>query len=182
MKKIIIAAVLALGIMNFTAQDANAQVSVNVNIGSQPMWGPVGYDYVQYYYIPEYNVYYDVMSQRYIYLNGQRWIHARALPPRYGHIDMYRTYKVVVNQHNPYRHNNMHMRDYGHYRGHRDQRMLRDYGHRNGNYRYQDNRHDPYRGGGHHRTAGRVEQRDRNHGHQQGGRQHDNNRNHQHRR
>ena len=171
MKKIIIAAVIALGIMNFTAQDARAQVSVNVNIGSQPMWGPAGYDYVQYYYIPEYNVYYDVMSRQYIYLNGQRWIHARALPPRFGHIDMYRTYKVVVNRHNPYRYNHMHMRDYGHYRGHRNQRMLRDYGGHHAHRPHHDIRREPY-GRGQHRTAGRMDRRDngRQHGRQDNGR------------
>ena len=28
----------------------NAQVHVDINIGTQPVWGPVGYDYAEYYY------------------------------------------------------------------------------------------------------------------------------------
>jgi hypothetical protein len=39
-------------------QHAFAQVSVSVNIGSQPLWGPTGYDQAQYYYLPEYDAYF----------------------------------------------------------------------------------------------------------------------------
>ncbi len=37
-----------------------AQVSINVNIGSPPLWGPTGYTHVQYYYLPDVEAYYDV--------------------------------------------------------------------------------------------------------------------------
>ena len=126
MKKILFAALLALGTTAFTNIEAQAQVSVNINIGNQPAWGPVGYDYVQYYYIPEYNIYYDVVSNRYIYMNNRRWIHAAMLPPHLRHIDLYRTHKVVLNQRNPYRYNDNHMRAYGRYRNDRNQMVLRD--------------------------------------------------------
>lgn len=132
----IFAVLIALGATTLTTQETTAQVNVNINIGSQPAWGPVGHNYVQYYYIPEYNIYYDVLTNRYVYLNNRRWIHAAMLPPHLRHIDLYRTHKVVINQHNPFRYNHRHIRDYGHYRSHRGQMVLRD-----------DRNYHQYRGG-----------------------------------
>ena len=65
MKKLFIAASLLLGFA--LVQPATAQVSVNINIGSQPVWGPVGYDYVEYYYLPDIDMYYHVPTQQYVY-------------------------------------------------------------------------------------------------------------------
>ena len=60
MKKIIIC--VALFVSALFVKDAAAQVrfNVNFNIGSQPVWGPIGYDYVEYYYLPDIEVYYYV--------------------------------------------------------------------------------------------------------------------------
>ena len=30
-----------------------AQIKLSINIGSQPVWGPVGYHHVDYYYLPD---------------------------------------------------------------------------------------------------------------------------------
>ncbi len=49
MKRLIVFAMLGIAIMAVTP--AKAQVSVSVNIGSQPNWGPRGYNYVDYYYL-----------------------------------------------------------------------------------------------------------------------------------
>ncbi len=94
-----------------------AQVSVNVNIGSQPVWGPVGYDYVQYYYLPDYDLYYDVPAHRYVYLDGGHWIFARALPSRYASVNLYSTYKVVINEPKAYLHYKEHKVKYVQYKG-----------------------------------------------------------------
>lgn len=134
MKNILLAVLVVLGTTIFATEKVTAQVNVNINIGNQPAWGPVGYDYAQYYYIPEYNIYYDVMTNRYIYMNNRRWIHNAMLPPHLRHINLFNTYKVVLNQHNPYRYNNRHMRDYGRYKNNRNQMVLRD------NRRYQQHR------------------------------------------
>ncbi|MES2778384.1 MAG: hypothetical protein V4651_00670 [Bacteroidota bacterium] len=74
------------------------KAQVNININLQPAWGPVGYDYVEYYYLPEYEVYYYVPSHRFVYLDGGRWVFGASLPSRYGIIDYYSTYKVVINK------------------------------------------------------------------------------------
>lgn len=107
-------------------QPSNAQVSVNVNIGSQPLWGPVGYDYVSYYYMPEVNVYYNVANRRYTYWKGNRWVTKSSLPREYRHVDLYRTYKVVVNERDPWRNHNRMRNRYGRYNNGHSQVVLRD--------------------------------------------------------
>ncbi|MBP7809200.1 MAG: hypothetical protein KA163_07910 [Bacteroidia bacterium] len=74
----------------------NAQVSVNVNIGSPPLWGPVGYTEVQYYYLPDVEAYYDVHTSMFIYYGGGVWIRRAYLPTRYRYYDLYSGYKVVL--------------------------------------------------------------------------------------
>src|SRR6267154_6815284 len=75
---------------------ANAQVGVSLhfNIGDQPVWGPVGYDHVDYYYMPDIEAYYYVPRHEYVYFDDGEWVHARELPPRYHDFDVYHSYKV----------------------------------------------------------------------------------------
>lgn len=128
MKKVIlifsILAVTFISASNISAQ----HVSININIGSQPAWGPVGYDYVDYYYIPDINVYYIVNSHMYVYPDRGRWIQARYLPNRYRHYDLYNMYKVILvgGPHNPWIHNKNHYKQYNRYRGYRGQSVIRD--------------------------------------------------------
>src|SRR5581483_6122724 len=77
-KPVIYLAILIAAIFCFRA---HAQVSVRFNIGLQPVWGPVGYDYVDYYYIPDIDVYYNVPRHEYVYYEGGRWTYAASLPP-----------------------------------------------------------------------------------------------------
>ncbi|WP_300568547.1 hypothetical protein [Flavobacterium sp.] len=88
---------IAIGLFFFASFSMQSQVSVNVNIGSPPAWGPVGYTEVEYYYLPDIEVYYDVPRAQYIYLNGGHWIHSRYLPRPYRGYDLYSGYKVVLN-------------------------------------------------------------------------------------
>lgn len=126
MKRIIICAALFLTAAIY--KDANAQVrlNVNVNIGSQPVWGPVGYDYVDYYYLPDIESYYYVPRHQFIYLSGGRWIYSSSLPPRYRNYDLYSGYKVVINQPRPYRYFNTHKVKYSGYRGNHSQVIIRN--------------------------------------------------------
>lgn len=125
MKKLVYLTILVGGL--FFAKPAAAQVNVSINIGNQPSWGPVGYDYVRYYYIPEINVYYDVINRRYTHYHGRRWVTSRNLPARYRNFNFYSTYKVVVNDRDPWRHHDRYRRDYGHYANRRNQVSIRDY-------------------------------------------------------
>lgn len=102
MKKfILLFAILTSGLLS---QTTFAQVTFKVNISSQPMWGPVGYEYVEYYYLPDIEVYYNVSSHRYVYFANNRWISSSYLPHRYANYDVYNSRKVVINEHKPYMH------------------------------------------------------------------------------
>jgi hypothetical protein len=45
----------------------HSQVSVNVNIGSPPLWGPSGYSNIDYYYLPDVQAYYDIRPAIYLF-------------------------------------------------------------------------------------------------------------------
>jgi hypothetical protein len=110
------------------AEPARAQVSVQINIGSQPQWGPDGYDYVDYYYLPDIEAYYYVPTRQFIYLEGDRWIFATNLPYRCRDYDLFGGYKVVINGRDPYRNHWEHRRRYAPYCNHQPQIILRDRG------------------------------------------------------
>jgi hypothetical protein len=123
MRLILIFAVVALF---FGSSDAQVNVGVNINIGRQPVWGPVGYDYVDYYYIPDIDVFYYVPTHRWVYLNGGHWIFAARLPARYGHYDLYTLHKEVINEDRPYLRHEFYRDKFMHYRGMHDQQIIRD--------------------------------------------------------
>jgi hypothetical protein len=126
MKKLVLfAAVLMVSL--FGINNAKAQVSLNINIGSQPVWGPTGYDHVDYYYFPDIDAYYYVPSGQYIYANGGRWVWTNSLPAQYGNFDLYRAYKVVINEPKPYLRNNVYVTRYSKYKNYGGrQTIIRD--------------------------------------------------------
>lgn len=69
-----------LGAALLFATNLEAQISVSLNISSPPLWGPVGYADVRYYYLPDIESYYDVNSSMFIYLNAGNWVHRKSLP------------------------------------------------------------------------------------------------------
>lgn len=110
MKKLIFASVLFMSV--FFAQ---AQVSVNVNIGTPPSLGPQGYDDSRYYYLPDIDIYYDVVQSQYIYDNNGRWVRERRLPAKYRQYDLYGGYKVVLTDYRgdaPYSYHSKHRASY----------------------------------------------------------------------
>lgn len=124
MKKFILASILVISSSAFVTAQAQ-QISVNVNINSQPAWGPVGYDFVDYYYIPEINVYYNVPMSMFYYWDRGRWISARYLPYSYRNYNLYGMYKVVLNNmRDPWHYNRHHVRDFAGYRNMRNQHVI----------------------------------------------------------
>ena len=117
MKKII----LMMAVIAFTAtvQKATAQlrVNVNLNIGAQPEWGPAGYDYVEYYYLPDMDVYYYVPQRQFVYFSSGRWVFGASLPARYRSYNLYTGYKVVINEPRPYLHHDVYRTRYVTYKG-----------------------------------------------------------------
>jgi hypothetical protein len=125
MKKLIIMSVLLAS--SFIYKAADAQVNVNINLGSQPEWGPSGYDHVDYYYMPDLDMYYNVPSRNYTYLQGNRWVTVNSVPAQYRNYDFYKGYKVVVNEQSPWNHNNNYKTRYASYRENYSQPNLRDH-------------------------------------------------------
>lgn len=138
MKKFILAFALLIGIVSFSNNTVSAQsLNISINIGRQPAWGPIGYDYAGYYYFPEINCYYDVNVGMFYYVDRGYWVSARYLPYSYRNYDLYRLYKVVLDVRNPWRYNHTHYRDYGRYRGYNHRQVIiRD----SRDYRYNDSR------------------------------------------
>lgn len=110
-----------LGLLLFVSNSMFAQVSVNVNIGAQPKWGPVGYNEAEYYYIPDIETYYDVRSSQYIYYGNGKWVRSSYLPRQHRHYDLYNGHKVVLTDYHgnsPYEHYKEHKIKY--YKGYKN--------------------------------------------------------------
>jgi len=122
MKKVFLAFLITIGFISFRA---SAQVSVNLNIGSQPSWGPAGYDYAEYYYLPDVECYYYMPKRQFIYLSNGRWNFSLSLPSRYRGYDLDHGYKVVINSRDAYYNFDNDRVRYARYKKHRGQRVIR---------------------------------------------------------
>ena len=122
MKKLFLILLVATG--SIISKPASAQVSVNINIGSQPTWGPVGYDYVDYYYLPDIDTYYYVPKHQFVYLSNGKWIFATSLPSRYSSYNLYSGYKVVINEPRPYLSFTTHKVTYAKYKGNNGRKVI----------------------------------------------------------
>jgi len=125
MKKMIFAAVLLFSCFAFKA-DAQFKINFNLNVGSQPNWGPTGYDHAEFYYMPDIDVYYNVPAHQYVYNDRGAWVTASALPPRYASFNLYTGYKVVLNQPEPWKNAVAIRAKYGQFKGRHDQGVIRD--------------------------------------------------------
>ena len=131
---------LAVGAVATTTEVTQAQVRVSFNIGRQPLWGPTGYDYAGYYYMPDIDAYYNIADQQFIYMDGGQWVFRSSLPYRYRNYDLYNGYKVVINDDRPWLRNTYYRRNYYGYRGRRGQGVIRD----SRDYRYYENANHPF--------------------------------------
>ncbi len=126
MKKLLLLTILLSGGMMYQSAIAQKKVNVQINVNSQPDWGPAGYNYAEYYYLPDADMYYNIASHDYIYQERGRWVNVRVLPPHLRNVDLYRSYKVVVNDRNPWLRNNYYKRQYVVNRGRPTQVNWRD--------------------------------------------------------
>jgi hypothetical protein len=119
-------AVLATAILTVFSAPLKAQINVSVNTESQPVWGPVGYDRIEYYYVPDLDVYYNVPQNRFHYWEKDRWVNNTNLPSRYNRFSLFNHYKVVVNEKEPWKKHKYYKDKYFSYRGRHDQVLIRD--------------------------------------------------------
>jgi hypothetical protein len=118
--------VLILAVFFAGTADAQLRINLNFNIDRQPVWGPTGYDHVEYYYLPDIGVYYNVPQRRYYYNERGRWIGSSSLPSRYRGFNLYTSYKVVLNEPAPYRNDAKYRAQYASFKGRHDQQPIRD--------------------------------------------------------
>lgn len=102
MKKLLLLSVMVFALAGIQTAEAQIRINANINIGNQPAWGPAGYDYVDYYYMPDIDVYYNVPQRRFVYLDGGKWIFAAGLPAKYRGYNLYASPKIVINEPRPY--------------------------------------------------------------------------------
>lgn len=135
------------GIFLLVSSMVQSQVSVNVNIGTPPLWGPVGYTNVQYYFLPDVQAYYDIRATQFIYFNNGKWYRSRYLPGPYRNYDLYGGYKVVLNDYHgtrPYAYYNNHKVKYHKgYKGNPQKTIGKNpkYHNNNGNHNGNGNNH-----------------------------------------
>ncbi len=169
MKKLLLTTLLFSAIVSF--QNANAQVrlNVNVNIGARPSWGIPGNYAGDYYYLPEIDTYYDIPRREFVYLQGNHWVFSASLPLGYRDYDLYRGYKVVVNEPRPYLRGNFYRTRYSqYYNTYRRPAVIvqypgRAYGHDYHNDRIYRDRDDQYRRNDHDRRDDHDRDGNRNH-------------------
>lgn len=117
MKKTILVLFMLSAALYSSELKAQVKVNVNVNVGTQPAWGPDGYYHVEYYYLPDIDAYYYVPKRQFIYFESNRWVFAAALPARCASYDLYRGYKIIINEPKPYIHHDFYHVKYAKYRG-----------------------------------------------------------------
>ena len=128
------------------AFSTRAQVSVNVSLGTPPVWAPAAPVEVQYYYLPDIETYYDVPAQRYIYLRNGRWVRTAVLPNRYRGYDLYHGRTVYLRDYKgnePYKYYSQHKDEY------KGNGNWKKNGHDNGNHNGNGNGHGKGHGKGH---------------------------------
>lgn len=125
MKKLLLCVAISMLAAFIKNADAQVRVNVNINIGSQPVWGPIGYDYVEYYYLPDIEVYYYVPTRQFIYFSGGRWVFVYGLPPAYRSYDLYSGYKVVINRPRAYIYHDSYRIKYKGFKGRGGQQVIR---------------------------------------------------------
>jgi hypothetical protein len=126
MKKLLLSAVILLSCLTIKTASAQVSVSLGLNIGSQPAWGPVGYDHADYYYMPDIDTYYNVPTHQYVYFENNVWVHHAYLPVRYRSYNLYNGYKVVINERDPWLRHDVYRTRYAGYRGRHDQVIIRN--------------------------------------------------------
>jgi hypothetical protein len=138
MKKI---KLILLGLLLMTVTQFQAQVSINVQFGTPPVWAPVDRVETQYYYLPDIDAYYDVPTANFIYIKNGRWFRSTSLPYRYRNYNLRGGNVVYLTD---YRGNSPYMYHKNHkekYRGNRVERPREEEHHDDGN-QHREEHHD----------------------------------------
>jgi len=64
-----------------------------------PVWAPPFYEGARYFYIPDLECYYDLLTREFIFLYDGQWFYSPNIPPIYGDFDLNNSFVVVINIH-----------------------------------------------------------------------------------
>ena len=98
-----------------------SQIQVGVTI-TPPGWAPAyeNVNRVQYYYLPDLEVYYDVWNHEFVYLEEGNWLFSPFLPPMYANYDLFGGHVVILDYrvHQPWMHHELYVSHYPRYYHH----------------------------------------------------------------
>jgi hypothetical protein len=70
---------LAIGIILLVSSSIQAQVSVNLNIGTAPSWGLLDTHKQNTIICQMFQAYYDIRASQFVYFGNNRWVRSRYL-------------------------------------------------------------------------------------------------------
>lgn len=133
---------IIIGICLFFVGEMQAQISVNIQLGSPPQWGPAENTQVRYYYLPDVEAYYDIQDSKFIYYSQHRWVRRSYLPKAYRNYDLYKGYKVLLSDYRgntPYTYFKAHQKKY--FKGYNHGQEQKTIGKRPTNKKYKSKHH-----------------------------------------
>ncbi len=142
---------IVLALFLFASTANHAQVSISVNVGTPPVWGPVVHTDASYYYMPDVESYYDIRQQQFIFLSNGVWIRSHNLPYRYRNYNLHNGRTIVLNDYHgssPYTHYKEHKVKYyqennnGHQHNYRTADNYKPHNNGNDNRHENENKHD----------------------------------------
>ncbi len=90
------AAIFACGTLQAQTETSRT-TTTTTETTTLPDWGVVGSEKAHYYYIPDIDSYYDIGAHTFIYNNNGEWVKSQDVPAAYKDVDLYDSYKVVLN-------------------------------------------------------------------------------------
>ena len=84
---------------------------------TNPVWAPVYYSGVRYYYIPDIETFYDLTNQDFVYLDDGQWLFSYGLPPMYAGFDLFDAFVIAldVDVFQPWMHHQFYVSNYPRY-------------------------------------------------------------------
>jgi hypothetical protein len=91
---------LFAGILATTLNSCTVSSELSYQTYTPPAWAPPYDDVssIQYYYFPDYDMYYDVWGSQFWYNSNGVWVPSATLPPAYADVNLYNSYVVLVNK------------------------------------------------------------------------------------
>lgn len=116
-KKLLASLLVLLALSFAIPMDTIAQKhSKNKKGNGPPAWAPAhGYrNTTRHVYFPDYNVYYDVQNNKYLYRNAGFWTSGYRLPTRYAQYNLQsaKMVELELNTNKPYKYNASHVAQY----------------------------------------------------------------------